>query len=128
MLRSLFGQCIFSTKTASSTALSEEVYAASLTPQFAANALALQASFNATQLAFETAYFAATAAGDSAFWAVLPCMQLGAMHINSGHSGNWPGAGLSVPYPKLPTWVAPTVYNYTYTIELYGQVQPTSQF
>ena len=29
--------------------------------------------------------------------------------------------GLGITLPTLPTWVAPTVYNYTNTVELDGQ-------
>ena len=61
--RSLYGQCIFSTKTSASTALADELVAATKTPQFAASALQLQAAFNSTQATFEAAYWAATAAG-----------------------------------------------------------------
>jgi hypothetical protein len=45
-----------------------------------------------------------------------------------GHPYDGAGVGLSIPYPKLPTWVAPTVYNYTNTIELDGQVQLRANF
>ena len=60
---SLYGQCIFSTKTSASTALADELAAGTKTPQFAANALQLQAAFNSTQAAFEAAYWNASAAG-----------------------------------------------------------------
>lgn len=54
---------MFSTKTAASTTLSDELYAATKTPEFAANALKLQGFFNTNLAAFEKAYFAATSAG-----------------------------------------------------------------
>ena len=63
LCRTLYGRCIFSTKTAASTALADELYAASKTAEFAANALALQDLFNTSILPFESAYFNATAAG-----------------------------------------------------------------
>ena len=61
--RSLYGQCIFSQKTSANTALSDELLAATKSPQFAANALLLRPSFNATILPYETEYFATTTAG-----------------------------------------------------------------
>ena len=62
--RDLFGQCIFTTIIPTDLSLSEELYAATLTPQFAANALALQPSRVALGLdVFEEQYFAATDAG-----------------------------------------------------------------
>ena len=68
--RDLFGQCLFTTVIPSDLSLSEELYAATLTPQFAANALALQPSRIALGLdVFEEQYFAATNAG-----ACRPCM------------------------------------------------------
>jgi hypothetical protein len=61
--RSLYGKCVFSTKTDGDTALSDELIAASETPLFAQNVLALQAAFNATILPYETAYWNATSIG-----------------------------------------------------------------
>ena len=46
-----------------STALSDELLAATRTPEFAANARALQGYFNSSILPFESAYFGATATG-----------------------------------------------------------------
>ena len=61
--RSLYGQCIFSQKVKANTDLADELLTATRSPQFAANALQLQASFNATILAYETEYWTTTAAG-----------------------------------------------------------------
>jgi hypothetical protein len=69
--RSLYGQCVFSSKTAANTALADEVLAAAKTPLFAANVLKLQADFNATLLAYETTYWNLTAAGGHLSAAVL---------------------------------------------------------
>lgn len=61
--RSLYGQCVFSQKVKANTDLADELLAATKSPQFAANALQLQASFNSTILPYETEYWATTAAG-----------------------------------------------------------------
>jgi hypothetical protein len=61
--RSLYGQCIFSQKVKANTDLADELLAATKSPQFAANALQLQASFNSAILPYETEYWATTAAG-----------------------------------------------------------------
>ena len=71
--RSLYGQCIFSQKTSANTALSDELLAATRSPQFAANALLLQPSFNATILPYETEYFATTTAGAARLKCHLAC-------------------------------------------------------
>lgn len=63
MYSSLYGQCIFSTKTAASTALADELLAAAKSPLFAASALKLQADFNKTLLDYETTYWNLTSVG-----------------------------------------------------------------
>lgn len=63
LCRSLYGQCIFSQKVKANTDLADEFLAATKSPQFAANAVQLQASFNASVLAYETQYWATTTAG-----------------------------------------------------------------
>ncbi len=63
MYSSLYGQCVFSTKTAANTALADELLAAAKTPLFAANALKLQADFNKTLLDYETSYWNLTSIG-----------------------------------------------------------------
>ena len=72
--RTLYGRCIFSTRTAASTALADELYAATRTAQFAANALALQGHFNSSILPFETDYFGATTAGAQAPGTTVPSL------------------------------------------------------
>ncbi|KAK9901676.1 hypothetical protein WJX75_007959 [Coccomyxa subellipsoidea] len=91
LVRSLYGQCVFSSKTAANTALADEVLAAAKTPLFAANVLKLQADFNATLLAYETTYWNLTA------------------------------AGMGVNYPVLPAWTGPRLLDYTQSAEIDAQ-------
>ncbi|BDA42288.1 hypothetical protein COCOBI_03-1750 [Coccomyxa sp. Obi] len=91
LVRSLYGQCIFSTKTAASTALADELLAAAKTPLFAANALKLQADFNKTLLDYETTYW------------------------------NLTSVGTGVTYPPLPAWTGPRILDYTQAAEIDGQ-------
>lgn len=65
--RSLYGQCIFSMKTAANTALADELIAATRSPQYAASAAGLQNTFNQTILPYETAYWNTTTQGNLLF-------------------------------------------------------------
>ncbi|EIE20765.1 hypothetical protein COCSUDRAFT_43682 [Coccomyxa subellipsoidea C-169] len=91
LVRSLYGQCIFSTKTAASTELADEVLAAAKTPLFAESIIKLQADFNRTLLDYETIYWNLTA------------------------------VGTGVNYPPLPAWTGPRLLDYTQAAEIDGQ-------
>lgn len=88
---SLYGQCIFSMKTAANTALADEIIAATQSPQYAASAAGLQNTFNQTILPYETAYWNTTTQGTGTV------------------------------YPAFPAYTGPTILTYNQSAELDGQ-------